>query len=216
MGLVEELTEIVASVVETAGAHLFDLEYRGGSVIVLANEPVGISLDRLTELSRAISVALDDADVLPGAYVLEVSSPGIERNLRRPGHFDGALGENVAVKTTSEIDGERRHSGVLISVGDDAIELAVKTGGAVHSPRHIPFASIERARTIFEWGPAPKPGQPGSKLAKKKTGPVAHEAEPILDDSSPDGPTFDELAFDELAFDESSDEAFSYPTQAAS
>ena len=83
-----------------------------------------------------------------GRYTLEVSSPGIERPLRTPSHFRRAVGTQVSLRTMPGVEGERRLTGRLDGADDDSIELA---------GRRIPYAAIERARTVFEWGSGAKP-----------------------------------------------------------
>jgi ribosome maturation factor RimP len=102
---------------------------------------------------------------MAGHYTLEVSSPGLERSLRTPAHFQKSIGRKVAVRLR-DIDSEegeaRRAQGVLVAADDRAI--TVRLDDADSTERLIPYDKIDRARTIFEWGPAPKPGkQPAGK-----------------------------------------------------
>ena len=83
---------------------------------VLVDHPAGVDLELITELSRAISVAFDDAEVIAGAYTLEVSSPGLERPLRTAEHFSGAIGETITVRLTTKVDGARRVKGTLSGI----------------------------------------------------------------------------------------------------
>ena len=79
-------------------------------------------------------------------YSVEVSSPGIERPLRKPGHFERAVGRRVALRTASEIEGRRRFRGELVGVGERSLRLA--TGG--EEPVDIPFEEIVRGNLIDE------------------------------------------------------------------
>ena len=88
-----------------------------------------------------------------------MSSPGVERPLRTPEHFRRFVGTTVAVKLRPDVEGERRVEGTL----DDADDDGVIVGG-----RAVPYADIERARTVFEWGPARRPAP---KRQKKKVAP---------------------------------------------
>jgi len=81
--------------------------------------------------------------VLPGPYALEVSSPGLERPLRRPDHFRRAVGSTVSVKT-----GGRRVRGVLTSADDDAFVIVRDDT----TEERIPYADAAQVRTVFEWG----------------------------------------------------------------
>jgi ribosome maturation factor RimP len=156
--IVDRVTDIVGPLVVAHGCTLYDIEHAGGVVSVLVDRPGGIDLDTISALTREISRALDEDDPIAGRYTLEVSSPGLERRLRTPEHFANAVGEVVTVRTTAEAAGaaeaadERRIRGTLTSAGDGAITLRGEDGGE----RQFALADIERARTVFEWGPAQK------------------------------------------------------------
>src|SRR4051812_23545381 len=101
------LHQLIEPIVAGLGLELFDLHYTGSVLTVLVQRPVdadgsrpGVDLGALTTATRAVSRALDEADPIRGHYSLEVSSPGLERPLRTPAHFHGAVGETVSVKTT--------------------------------------------------------------------------------------------------------------------
>ena len=123
--------------------------------------PLGgrIDLEGVSVATRIIDTALEAHDPIAGGYTLEVSSPGLERPLRTPDHFRRFLGTVVSVKTVASAEGERRVEGRL-----DAADGAAD-GGITVAGRAISYADIERARTVFVWGPQPKPGT-GSKPGK--------------------------------------------------
>jgi ribosome maturation factor RimP len=118
----------------------------------------GIDLEGVASATRVVSDALDDDASLDGPYVLEVSSPGVERPLRIPEHFRRAVGSTVTVKTLPGAQGERRHDGILDAADDT---------GIVVDGQAIAYDHIERARTTFSWGPAPRPGR-GTKAKTKQ------------------------------------------------
>jgi ribosome maturation factor RimP len=91
-----------------------------------------------------------------------VSSPGLERTLREPRHFQREVGKSVAVRLESPLNGERRVQGDLIAATDEGI--TVRLADKEMTEVNIPFSIIDRAKTVFNWGPAPKPG------SKKSTG----------------------------------------------
>lgn len=122
----------------------------------------GVDLEALTAASEAVSPVLDALDAVSGPYNLEVSSPGLERSLRRPSDFRRFLGTTVAIKTHEAIDGARRHRGRLVDAGD--VGVAVEVDGV---ERRFAYEDIAQARTVFEWGPAPKPGS--GRRAKERT-----------------------------------------------
>src|SRR5262249_57928361 len=119
---------------------------RARVVRVLVDRDGGVDLDAVGRAAEQISPVLDGermARVLPGPYALEVSSPGLERPLRRPDHFRRAVGSTVSVKTAG-----RRVRGGLTSADDDA--FVIVQGDTTREP--IPYADAAQVRTVFEWG----------------------------------------------------------------
>jgi ribosome maturation factor RimP len=112
----------------------------------------GVDLEGLAAANKAVSALLDELDPFSGRYTLEVSSPGVERRLRTPAQFTGAIGETVAVRL---FEGEtRRVEGVLLAADEDAVVVEGPDG-----PVRIAYPEIERARTVFAWGGNPPPGR---------------------------------------------------------
>lgn len=154
--VIERITDLVAPILSDLGVELYDLEHTGGIVRVVVDRPGGIDLEAIAEITRNVSRALDHADPMPGRYTLEVTSPGLERTLRTPAHFAGAVGTVVSVRTLPTVEGERRARGVLTEADDAGITVRDED----HlMDRRLRYDEIERAKTVFEWGPAPKPGQ---------------------------------------------------------
>jgi ribosome maturation factor RimP len=162
-------TDLVRSLVEPlaaeAGADVYDVTLAGGKLVVALTRSGGIDLETLTSVSRQLNVALDEQDPISGSYTLEVTSPGLERTLRTAEHFTGAIGDEVTVRTNPDVEGERRVRGTLRSADDRTITVELEDGGE----RTLDIADIERARTVFTWGSAQKPGK--SKQASKKKSP---------------------------------------------
>lgn len=153
----ERLWETLEPYLEAEGVELDDLDVRGRGngrlVRVTVDAPGGIGVDRIAELSRGVSRLLDEEDPVPGSYTLEVTSPGLERPLRRPSHFHKSVGREVDVRTAEEIEGAQRHRGVLERIDDRTLRVVVD--GATRS---IPIDSVTQAKTVFRWEKAPKPG----------------------------------------------------------
>jgi ribosome maturation factor RimP len=153
----ERLWQVLEPYLAAEEVELDDLDVRGGGrgrlVRVLVDAPGGLGVDRIAELSRGLSRVLDEQDPINGSYTLEVSSPGLERSLRRERHFEKAVGREVDIKTSTEVEGATRHRGALTSFSDGTAILDVE-GQA----RAIPIASIAQAKTVFRWEKAPKPG----------------------------------------------------------
>lgn len=150
----ERVADAVAPVLVDLGLVLHDVEHAGTSIRVVIDRDGGVDVDALTSATRAVSRLLDDLDPIDGHYTLEVSSPGLERPLRTPAHFARAVGVEVSIKTVAGTEGERRFTGTV----DHADEAGVVIVGADGTRRPLTYDQIERARTTFAWGPAPKPG----------------------------------------------------------
>ena len=151
MSVADDVCDLLAPVFQGRGLEVYDLTYGGGVLRIIVDKPGGISLDEVANASKVASRLLDDHDIVPGRYTLELTSPGLERPLRRPEHFARAMGETISVKLGPQIGGQRRIQGVLMGCDDDGI--TIEADGV---PRRLAFGHITKARTVFEWGPAPK------------------------------------------------------------
>ncbi len=155
----DTLTDALSPILQARGLDLVDVEVHGAQLTVFVDREGGINLDDLGDATRDVSAALDDIDPMPGRYTLSVSSPGLERRLRTPAHFARAVGETVTVRIDSGTADVRRVSGTLQSADDSGCVLA---GPEVPDGElRIAYDQIERARTVFEWGPEPRPTKGG-------------------------------------------------------
>ena len=165
MSVVERVRTVVEPLLAERGVGLYDLELSGSNLRVLVETG---DLEVIASITRALSRALDEADPIEDHYVLEVSSPGLERPLRTPAHFLGAVGATVSMKTVPGTEGERRVRGVIAAAGPD--DVTVRDDAGVE--RTLRYDDLERARTVFEWGGAPKPGtqkkQPTTEKAQSR------------------------------------------------
>ena len=164
--MVEDLIPVLEPVLAAADLELVDLELRSGVLLVTVDRPGGVDLQALTDANRAVSTVLDELDTIPGRYTLEVSSPGVERTLRTPAHFAKAVGETVTVKTRPQVPGDRRLRGRLVAADADGLELEVD--GAPGTPVRLAYSDIDKARTVFQWGPEPR--AKGSKAKASAAG----------------------------------------------
>jgi len=148
----QDVEELVRPVVEADGLELWDLKYRTESgrrlLRVTVFRPGGVDLERISRTSERLSRRLD----LEGfsddrAYDLEVTSPGLERPLREPRHFERSVGEDVRVKTVAPVEGRSVLEGALVSADEDGI--VVSSDGGEHRVR---YGDIASARTVFVWG----------------------------------------------------------------
>jgi ribosome maturation factor RimP len=160
---VTTIEQIAASVAADSDLTLYDIEQRGGVLAVLLNRQGGVDIDTLANASRALSRRLEADGLLPDSVTLEVSSPGLERKLRTEEHFLGAVGQRVTLTTSA--DGGARLVGTLTSVADRRAQLT-DDEGVTHD---LSIDSIDRARTVFEWGGSPPP-RSQSKSSKSRSG----------------------------------------------
>ena len=151
MSALEEVRELAEAVTRRRDLILWDVEMAGqpgrSVVRVFVHGDEGVDLDTVAEVSEEISRGLDLRDPIAGRYTLEVSTPGLERNLRAPEHFARSTGERVVVKTSEVLLGnshriegtiaEAKHNVVVIEVADEKVD--------------VPYDRIKSARTIFEW-----------------------------------------------------------------
>jgi ribosome maturation factor RimP len=143
----EELARLLEPTVERLGYELTDLELKLGGkegvVRVFIDRPGGVDLSDCETVSRQLSAVLDVEDPVPGHYVLEVSSPGLDRKLTRPEHFKRYVGEDVRVRLRAPQAGRRNFRGRLTAADEKDIEVEVD--GRLH---HLAMAAIESARLV--------------------------------------------------------------------
>ncbi|MHB1854395.1 MAG: ribosome maturation factor RimP [Acidimicrobiales bacterium] len=164
MGQSELVRELVEPLLASTDLELVDVEIQGPILRLSLDRPGGIDLEAIARISPVITAALDESDPMPDSYQLEISSPGLERPLRTPEHFARFIGSKISVRTLPGTPGERRLTGLLTGADPDGVEVDAEGAG----PTRIGYGQIERARTVFEWGPAPKPGKAGGGPARKK------------------------------------------------
>ena len=159
MSATDTQLEAVRTAVEPAvvalGLAVYDVELLGGAgartLRVTVTGANGVDLETITAVTHAVSPIVDDASPIGSSYLLEVSSPGVERALRLPSHYSSALGEEVSVKFHTGA-GPRRVRGVLRRF--DGVSCVVETEEGVDE--EIAVADVTQARTVFEWGPQPR------------------------------------------------------------
>ena len=143
----QELIRLLEPTIERMGYELTDLELkvggRSGLVRIFIDQDEGVDIDDCEAVSRQVSAILDVEDPLPGNYTLEVSSPGLDRTLTKPAHFQRFMGEDVRVKLRFPLAGRRNFLGALKSADEENIEVEVD--GEAHK---LPIATIESARLV--------------------------------------------------------------------
>lgn len=174
--LIQKLEKIASEVALREGCYLYDLEFVGAGKhrvlrLYIDRNETGASVDDCQTVSRGVSEVLDAQDIIPGdAYDLEVSTPGVERNLRKPEHFSAVIGkkiwiklsksletfgiENKKYKTTKQTDAE------LESVAGSDLNLKFE-----NEIIKIPLSAIEKAHLVFDFA-----GTKGEKKNLNKRG----------------------------------------------
>ena len=180
-----EIQTLIEPLVADFGAEVFDVTWGGGRLKVAVDAPGGIDTTTLSKVSRTISQELDLRDPIESRYTLEVSSPGLERRLRRPEHFAKSIGSTVTLKLK---DGKTRLSGEIVDATETEVTLRLADGdlagaevsladgdlarangysagaGGVSEEaidgltKTISYADIARAQTVFQWESALREG----------------------------------------------------------
>ena len=145
-----ELDNIVKNTVEGLNYILWGYEYRPQREsallrIFIEKENEGISVDDCAIVSRQIGAVLDVENIIPVAYILEVSSPGMDRVLFTADQYQDYIGESMKIRTRTPIDERRNFKGKLLKTTDSIVHLEVD-----NQEFEIPFESIDRARLVLD------------------------------------------------------------------
>jgi ribosome maturation factor RimP len=144
--------QLAAPLAEGEGMEIVDIDFRhegsrGGRVLRLyLDKEGGPNMDDLSRVSRQLSELLDAQDTIDGAYTLEVSSPGINRPLKKPAHFARFVGKRIRVRTWDLVDGRRSFLGILGQVVEDSVILTQEG-----KRYQIPFSMIEKSNYEHDW-----------------------------------------------------------------
>ncbi|MGI6038550.1 MAG: ribosome maturation factor RimP [Limnochordia bacterium] len=148
-GSVESVvTEIAEDLAPSFDCEIVDVTYKkeGGQwfLRVFIDKPNGVTIEDCSLFSQALSSKLDEVDPIPGSYMLEVSSPGVERPLKKPADFQRFCGEEVQVRTYAPIDGRKNWRGRLVAYEEGTIKLDV-AGKEVS----LPLDKVAKAHLTF-------------------------------------------------------------------
>jgi len=162
-----KVRELLDPVFRRRGVELVDIHFvEGGgppALRVYADQPGGISINTLQELSETVGDLMDAEDPVPVRYTLEVSSPGVDRPLTQVAHFEAAQGEECMVVTTQKVDGSRKHKGILTGIADNTITVIVEG-----QSRAIALDLIDRAHTVYKFEQVVRPGKTPPPQKKKE------------------------------------------------
>ncbi|MFO1257878.1 MAG: ribosome maturation factor RimP [Gammaproteobacteria bacterium] len=144
------IENLVLPAIEAFNCHLYGLELlqsRGRTTlrVLLERDQGVITIDDISKVSKQIGAVLEVADAIPGGYVLEVSSPGLDRPLFKNEHYLSAIGQKVSVGMTVPIAERKNFHGVLTAVSEEALTL--EEGGIVYV---LPRNEVQKARVVPE------------------------------------------------------------------
>jgi ribosome maturation factor RimP len=146
----QQVEQLAAPIGVRMGLEIVDVELRGEGrhrkVCVFVDRAGGVDAEECARLSEALGRELDLYDVPAGPYTLEVSSPGLDRTLRRPQEFVRFAGRRVAVTTYAPVDGQRRFRGRLLGLADGRVAVRLEDGRQVRLDRD----NVAQARLIVE------------------------------------------------------------------
>ncbi len=145
-----KISELATSVAAEYGVEVVDIEFTGSmrrpTVRIFIDKTDGVTLDECALFSRAVSAVLDVEDPIKSSYVLEVSSPGLDRPLKRLRDFEKSTGKLARIITRESIERQNFFVGRITEVRDNIIILTMKDNGVIE----IPFANVSKARLEIE------------------------------------------------------------------
>ena len=146
--------ELVKPLCEEFGYILWDVEYvKEGADMILritidTDAEGGISIDDCERLHRAVDPLLDEADPIEESYMLAVSSPGVERTLTEPFHFERMAGSDVVLKFFAAVDGSKSLRATLVGLDAETGDIVVNKDG---EEKRFPRKSVAKCETVFDW-----------------------------------------------------------------
>ena len=143
----DQLQALLAPVIESMGCELWGLEYltqgRFSTLRIYIDAAEGVSLDQCEKVSRQISSVMDVEDPIEGEYTLEVSSPGLDRELFSLAQYQRYLGETIAGRLRTPIEGRRRFKAEIRAVDNETLVLLLD-----NKEIRIPFSAIDKANLV--------------------------------------------------------------------
>jgi ribosome maturation factor RimP len=148
--VVNQVAELVEPILDEMGIELVDVEFLSQSgkwvLRLYIDKEAGVTIDDCVRVSREIGDLIDVKEAVTHEYTLEVSSPGIDRPLRKEKDFVGAIGKKVKVRMITPIDGRRSFTGYLKGFENDTLYIDID-GSSVT----LPWAEVEKANLIYEF-----------------------------------------------------------------
>lgn len=150
----DKIIDVVNGLFAGSGFECIEAEWqtREKALTLYIDRPGGVDIAACEEANRLLRDAAEIDEMVPGQYNLEVSSPGVERPLRRRAHFESHIGKVITVKLTEKVQDRRVATGKILSVegeGDESrVTMTTEQGGSWAFPIRV----LQRANLVFEWG----------------------------------------------------------------
>ena len=181
-----QIRQMAEEVSAHEGCYLYDLEFIGTGngrtlrVYIDKSDAGGASIDDCSNVSRGLNLRLDVEDVIPGgAYNLEVSTPGLERSLKEPRHYEQAMGKKILVRTfaplaqfnenlAQELGKAKQVQGTLKAFDEKGLRVEHQVGDFTHEV-FVPFETVTKAHVVFEFADPSEKKKSLQKKGKAKT-----------------------------------------------
>ena len=151
-GIAARVAKLVKDAVEECGVSLWDVEFvKEGpdhNLVIYIDRPEGVSLTDCEMVNDAVEPIIDEADPIEGSYYLEISSPGLERELKTPEHIKAFLGTEVTVKLFKALDGTKTLHGILSDYDEESDSVTVVCG---ENPVKLARKDAASIRTVCEF-----------------------------------------------------------------
>jgi ribosome maturation factor RimP len=152
LSIAEQVANLVGPALEDMDFELVDVEYlsRHGKWVLrlYIDKEGGVTLDDCARVSREFGDLIDVKDIVIHKYVLEVSSPGLDRPLKKEKDLEHAIGKKIKVKTVDPVKGRRNYTGYLRNFQKGILYMELENG-----PVHLPWKEVEKANLVYEFNP---------------------------------------------------------------
>jgi len=146
MKIEDKVWELIKETVSNLQIEIYDVEYvkegNGWFLRIYIDTEKGVDINDCENVSRAVEPVLDDAEIITGQYTLEVSSPGIERVLRRPEHFEKYMGNEIEISLYKTVDNKKSFRGILKEANDEKIVI---------DDMSFDRKDISKVKTVYEF-----------------------------------------------------------------
>ncbi len=152
LSITEQVADLVEPALEDMDFELVDVEYLSGHgkwvLRLYIDKEGGVTLDDCARVSREFGDLIDVKDIIIHKYVLEVSSPGLDRPLKKDKDLEHAIGKKIKVKTVAPVKGRRNYTGYLRNFQKGILYMELENG-----PVHLPWKEVEKANLVYEFNP---------------------------------------------------------------